>query len=51
MTWLRRTQARITKELTMRNATLPIALATASETRSMKLLPPPCCDPPGLPCW
>lgn len=50
MTWLASTHARITAELTTRNATVPIPLATASETRSMKLLPPAYGDPPRLPC-
>ena len=40
MTWLTSTQPRMIAELTTRNATVPIPLATASETRSMKLLPP-----------
>ena len=40
MTWFDPTQARITAELISRNATVPMPLATPSETRSMKLLPP-----------
>jgi hypothetical protein len=40
MAWFTSTQATMIAELMTRNATVPIPLATASETRSMKLLPP-----------
>jgi hypothetical protein len=39
---------RITAELTTRNPTVPIPLATPSETRSMKLLPPAYGESPSL---
>ena len=51
MTWFANTQARITPELITRNPTVPIPLATFSETRSMKLLPPAYGEPPFSPSW
>ena len=39
-TWFESTQPMMTKELTTRNPTVPMPLATPSETRSIKLLPP-----------
>ncbi|MGH2850389.1 MAG: hypothetical protein ACRDLP_07210 [Solirubrobacteraceae bacterium] len=40
ITWLASTQATITALLTTRKPTVPMPLATASDTRSMKLEPP-----------
>jgi hypothetical protein len=50
-TWLASTQARMMLELRSRNATVPMPLATASEMRSMKLLPPAYGDGPCALSW
>jgi hypothetical protein len=51
ITWFDSIQERIKPELTTRKPTVPMPLATPSDTRSMKLDPPAYGDGPDVLSW